>query len=175
MRPALVVDLAKLGEVDVRPERPVDSHQVGVEAVAGELHPVRQSAGKVADEDLGVLVGPLSDKPRRHQLRSASMAVKVHTSPQPNSPSCSAGTFFALALQYAQTSSTSSLLQARSVNAPSWYSWHAWPRSTRRFATVFLAAPVIRTVDRIDMPSTRQPTICAHLAVDSLFIGWPDG
>jgi len=44
------------------------------------------------------------------------------------------------------------------------------PRSTRSFVTVFIAAPVIRTVDRIDMPSTRHPTICARLAVESRFM-----
>ncbi len=35
---------------------------------------------------------------------------------------------------------------------------------------VFLAAPVIRTVARMLLPSTRQPMIWARFSVDSLFI-----
>jgi hypothetical protein len=36
--------------------------------------------------------------------------------------------------------------------------------------TVFLAAPVMRTVERIELPSTRQPMISARLDVVSLFM-----
>ena len=36
--------------------------------------------------------------------------------------------------------------------------------------TVFFAAPVIRTVARMLLPSTRQPMICARFSVVSLFI-----
>ena len=35
---------------------------------------------------------------------------------------------------------------------------------------VFFAAPVIRTVARMLLPSTRQPMICARFSVLSLFI-----
>ena len=35
---------------------------------------------------------------------------------------------------------------------------------------VFLAAPVIRTVERMLLPSTRQPMIWARFSVLSLFI-----
>jgi hypothetical protein len=35
---------------------------------------------------------------------------------------------------------------------------------------VFLAAPVIRVVARIEFPSTRHPMIWARLSVESLFI-----
>jgi len=36
--------------------------------------------------------------------------------------------------------------------------------------TVFLAAPVIRTVERIELPSTREPITAARFSVESLFI-----
>jgi hypothetical protein len=35
---------------------------------------------------------------------------------------------------------------------------------------VFLAAPVMRTVARIELPSVRQPMICARLSVLNLFM-----
>ena len=38
------------------------------------------------------------------------------------------------------------------------------------FAIVFFDAPVIRTVARIEQPSTRHRTIAARLSVSSLFI-----
>jgi hypothetical protein len=44
------------------------------------------------------------------------------------------------------------------------------PRSASSFVIVFLAAPVIRTVARMLLPSTRQPMIWARFSVVSLFI-----
>src|SRR4051812_44303112 len=61
-------------------------------------------------------------------------------------------------------------VQGRSRSARSWYSAHTWPRSTRSLVTVFFAAPVIRTVARMLLPSTREPMICARFSVDSRFI-----
>src|SRR5437868_4753301 len=42
--------------------------------------------------------------------------------------------------------------------------------STRSFVTVFLLAPVMRHVARIELPSTSAPTIAARFSVDNLFI-----
>src|ERR1700691_69630 len=39
------------------------------------------------------------------------------------------------------------------------------PRSSSNFVTVFFAAPVRRTVARIELPSTRQPMTCALASV----------
>src|ERR1051325_2424996 len=50
------------------------------------------------------------------------------------------------------------------------YSEQAWPRSAKSLVIVFLAAPVIRTVARIELPSTRHPMIRARSSVLSLFI-----
>jgi hypothetical protein len=44
------------------------------------------------------------------------------------------------------------------------------PISTASFVTVFFAAPVIRTVDRMLFPSTKQPMICVLFEMSSLFI-----
>jgi hypothetical protein len=43
-------------------------------------------------------------------------------------------------------------------------------RPINSFAIVFFAAPVMRTVERIELPSTRQRMMLARWAVDSLFI-----
>ncbi len=53
--------------------------------------------------------------------------------------------------------------------ARSWYSVQASPRSTKSFVTVFFAAPVMRTVARMELPSTSEPMIWARLSVVSLF------
>src|ERR1019366_3570097 len=103
-------------------------------------------------------------------LVSASMAVHVQTSPQPNSPRCSSGTFRALALQKLQISSAWRRRQERSRSTRSWYSEQAAPRSTRSLVTVFLATPVRRTVARIELPSTRHLTTAVLWPVESLFI-----
>jgi hypothetical protein len=47
---------------------------------------------------------------------------------------------------------------------------HCASRLRHRDVIVFLAAPMIRTVARIDMPSTRHPMICPRRSVLSLFI-----
>lgn len=56
----------------------------------------------------------------------------------------------------------------QTVNAPSWYSAHAAARSTSNLVPVFFAAPVTRTVARMLMPSTRQPTIRTRCSVLNL-------
>src|ERR1035437_4140133 len=52
----------------------------------------------------------------------------------------------------------------------SWYSAQALPRSTSSLVTVFLAAPVMRTVARRLLPSTSEAMICARFSVVSRFI-----
>ena len=47
---------------------------------------------------------------------------------------------------------------------------HAAPSSTSSFATVFFDAPVMRTVERIDIPSIRHRTIMAREEVSRRFI-----
>src|SRR4051812_11684170 len=42
--------------------------------------------------------------------------------------------------------------------------------STRSFVTVFLLAPVIRHVARIELPSTSAPMIAARFSMDNLFL-----
>ena len=73
-------------------------------------------------------------------------------------------------MQNCQISSHSIVLHGRSRSVASWYSAQAAPRSTSSLVTVFFAAPVMRTVPRIDTPSTRQPMICARLSVLNRFI-----
>src|SRR4051794_22941674 len=46
----------------------------------------------------------------------------------------------------------------------------AAPSSTRSFAIVFFDAPVSRTVERIDIPSTKHLTIWVRLTVSRRFI-----
>ena len=59
------------------------------------------------------------------------------------------------------------LVQGKSNSTAAWYSAQAPPRSTNSFVMVFFAAPVTRTVARMDMPSHKQDTICARLSVAS--------
>jgi hypothetical protein len=49
-------------------------------------------------------------------------------------------------------------LQGRLIKAVLRYSEHAAPSSTSSFDTVFLAMPVMRAVERIELPSTRAAT-----------------
>lgn len=46
-----------------------------------------------------------------------------------------------------------------------WYSEQAEPKSTRSLVTVFFATPVIRTVPRIELPSTKHRTTAARFSV----------
>ena len=52
----------------------------------------------------------------------------------------------------------------------SWYSLVAVPRSTSSLMTVFFATPVMRTVLRIELPSTNAATTWARRCAFSLFI-----
>lgn len=64
---------------------------------------------------------------------------------------------------------TRPLYRCRSRSVRSWYSAQGWPRSARSLTIVFFAAPVMRTVARIELPSTRQPMIWARFSAESLF------
>ena len=57
----------------------------------------------------------------------------------------------------------------------SWNSAQAMPVSTSTRDTVFLANPVMRTVDRREQPSIRQPMILDRSAIDNWFMWlWGD-
>jgi hypothetical protein len=51
-----------------------------------------------------------------------------------------------------------------------WYSVAASPSSTSSFMIVFCANPVMRLVERMELPSTRARMICARSVRFSLFI-----
>src|SRR5713101_3166724 len=98
-----------------------------------------------------------------------SIATQTHTSPMPL-PLNSSGMFFALAQKKLQISSHSSRLQFRLRIVLSQYVLHASPTSTSNRITVFLAIPVILTVDRMLQPSTRHDITRVLSSVLSLFI-----
>ena len=88
------VDLLEDGEVDVRAEGILDGFEVGLVAVRRELHPV---LSRLATSRMNSTATPVSREPTSQETASfvsASMAVQVHTSPTPNSPRLSSGTFF---------------------------------------------------------------------------------
>src|ERR1700690_4633412 len=89
---------------------------------------------------------------------SASMATQVHTSPQIRFSTIGGVTFFCLAPTKDQISSTWTRLQERFTRVLFMYSEQAAPSSTSSFAIVFLATPVMRTVARIELPSTSAAT-----------------
>ena len=51
-----------------------------------------------------------------------------------------------------------------------WYNLQTWPMSRSNLTTVFLAAPVMRTVERMELPSTSAPKTCTRFYIVSLFI-----
>src|SRR5271156_5103897 len=60
--------------------------------------------------------------------------------------------------------------ELRFRKALSWKSAQTAPISTSTRITVFLAAPVIRTVERMEQPSIRQLMICARVVESSRFM-----
>jgi hypothetical protein len=51
-----------------------------------------------------------------------------------------------------------------------WYSSQTWPMSRNNFRTVFLAAPVMRTVGPMELPSASAPKTCTGFSMVTLFI-----
>ncbi len=129
-------------------------------------HPARE----IVQEDFSVLDGPLADQPRRHQLRvGADRGQGPHVAVAGRALELLRDV---LLLRVAEAPDLVGLdhLAGEVWSAPSWNSAQASPRSTSSLVIVFLAAPVIRTVARMLLPSTRQPMIWARFSVLSLFI-----
>src|SRR6266540_1564704 len=61
-------------------------------------------------------------------------------------------------------------VQGRLTMCALWYWEHAHPRSASSLSTVFFATPVMRTVERIELPSTRAAITRTRFSVLSLFI-----
>jgi len=129
--------------------------------VRGELDPIGEPVPQVVHEHLGVVHGPRTNEPGRDELR-----VGADRRPRPDVAIAERvavliGDVLLLGVAVGPDRSSHSMrVQGRSVSAPSGYSAHASPRSTKSLVIVFFAAPVTRTVG---MPSTRQPTICVIL------------
>ncbi len=51
-----------------------------------------------------------------------------------------------------------------------WYRSQTWPMFRSNLTTVFLAAPVMRTVECMELPSTSAPKTCTRFCIVSLFI-----
>jgi|SRR6516164_1604837 len=74
------------------------------------------------------------------------------------------------ALQRLQISSDCNLLHDRCRSLSCWYFAHAVPTSASSLTMVFLATPVMRTVLRMEQPSTKQVIAWARGSAGNLFI-----
>src|ERR1017187_2743617 len=104
---------------------------------------------------------PGSRLPTSHEqmsFDSASMATQGQALPTLPSSLRAAGIFLSFGQANDQISSHCTRLAGRLTRPLSIYSEHAAPSSTRILAIVLLATPVMRTVERIELPSTRAAT-----------------
>src|SRR6185437_7299651 len=79
-------------------------------------------------------------------------------------------TCFCFAPTNDQISSHCTRLHGKLISVLFWYSAQAAPTSANSFNTVALAAPVMRHVALMELPSTSRPRIWARLASGSVFI-----
>lgn len=140
--------------------------------VSRELDAVRQSARKAAHEFIGALRAPIPDEPARDELR-----FRVNRDPSPHVASAGSRLAFGniFLLRVAKTPNLVALDSltfqvARSRMIRSEKRTQAQPSSTPSRVTVFLETPVMRTVDRIEFPSTRQAITRARSSVLRRFI-----
>ena len=111
----------------------------------------------------------MPDQPGHDQL-----AVGVDRRPRPHvadrrtAPFFSAGTFFCFAPTNDQISSHWTRVTGRCGRSRRGTSAHAAPSSTSSLTIVFFATPVMRTVARMQLPSTRAATTAVRFALFSL-------
>src|SRR5262249_44727703 len=103
-------------------------------------------------------------------LLSASSAVQVHTSPAPSTGFFMFGTFFCLAAQNDQISSTCTRLETTPRTFSSWKAAHASPASTSILPTVLMLTSTTREIDRMETPSQSIERIWTRFARGSLFM-----
>ena len=149
----------------------IDRKQVQPVTISAQLNAVCHAAREIVYKCLRRAPIAPTNPPEQTSLVSASIATQVQVSPACGFFSRILGvTLACLAPTKDQISSHCTLWHGKLTSDLLRYSEQAALSSTKSLATVFLATPVMRTVARIELPSTNAETTWICLALSSLFI-----